>query len=328
MNKINLSLILLLFAFSTACYETSDELDNKKSPERKTSTPIVNSTVNNSVTNNSVVNNSSVNNDNSNNSSNQTSPTPTTNEVKSGGFNGNLPSGFVQPTDDVGKRILREYGAVFLSRGGTTPPKTVIFRDESEVSSFQSGVSKSSESIGGFTLELQSAAMTGLKNAVAEAKQSNLTISPRGADSAKRTYNETVKLWKSRVEPGLKHWVSKGKLQQSEASRINGLSTYEQVSEILKLEAKGMYFSTGLDKSIVYSVAPPGTSQHISMLAFDCKEFGNAKVREILAKHGWFQTVVSDEPHFTFLGVKESELPSLGLKKQTNAGKPFWVPEI
>lgn len=328
MKKLNLALIFLVLSISTACYETSDDLENKKSPERKTSTPIVNSTVNNSITNNSVVNNSSVSNDNSNNSSNQTSQTPTTNEVKSGGFNGNLPSGFVQPTDDVGKRILREYGAVFLSRGGTTPPKTVIFRDESEVSSFQSGVSKSSESIGGFTLELQSAAMTGLKNAIAEAKQSNLTISPRGEDSAKRTYAQTVDIWKKRVDPGLAHWVKKGKLTQSESTRIKSLPIYEQISEILKLEEKGIYFAASLDKSIMFSGAPPGTSQHLAMLAFDCKEFGNAKVREILAKHGWFQTVVSDEPHFTFLGVKESELPSLGLKKQTNAGKPFWVPDI
>lgn len=328
MKKLNLALILIFVTIGTACYETSDELANKKSPERKTSTPIANSTVNNSITNNSIVNNSSVSNDSSNNSSNQTSQTSTTNEIKSGGFNGNLPSGFVPPTDDVGKRILREYGAVFVSRGGTTPPKTVIFRDESEVSSFQTGLSKSSESIGGFTLELQSAAMSGLKNAIAEAKQSNLTISPRGADSAKRNYADTIKIWKDRVDPGLKHWVTKGKVSQSESTRIKSLPIYDQVVEILRLEAKGIYFATSLDKPIMYSGAPPGTSQHLSLLAIDCKEFGNAKVREILAKHGWFQTVVSDEPHFTFLGVKESELPSLGLKKQTNGGKPFWVPDI
>jgi len=41
-----------------------------------------------------------------------------------------------------------------------------------------------------------------------------------------------------------------------------------------------------LDKSIIYSVAPPGASQHLSMLALDVKEFQNAKVRETLARHG------------------------------------------
>jgi hypothetical protein len=64
------------------------------------------------------------------------------------------------------------------------------------------------------------------------------------------------------------------------------------------------------------------------MLAFDVKEHDNAKVRSILGEHGWFQTVSSDMPHFTFLGVKEEELPSLGLKKTTNGGRTFWVPEL
>ncbi len=326
MNKLKLSLIFL-FGLTSACYEGTDGNENKSTPVRKTSTPVVNSTANNSVVNNS--NNSIVSDTSSPTPKNQTT-TQNTNqsEIKSGGFSGNLPAGFVQPMDDVGKKILREYGAVFVARGGVTPPKTVIFRDESEVSTFQSSLSEASESIGGFTLKLQSAAMTGLKNAIAEAKQSNLTISPRGEDSAKRTYQQTVDIWKKRVEPGLAHWVKKGKVSQSEATRIKSLSIYDQITEILKLEEKGIYFATSLDKSIMFSGAPPGTSQHLAMLAFDCKEFGNAKVREILAKHGWFQTVVSDEPHFTFLGVKESELPSLGLKKQMNGGKPFWVPDI
>lgn len=64
------------------------------------------------------------------------------------------------------------------------------------------------------------------------------------------------------------------------------------------------------------------------MLALDVKEFENAKVRVILAKHGWFQTVVSDLPHFTYLGVKESELASLGLKEVNNGGRTFWIPEF
>ena len=64
------------------------------------------------------------------------------------------------------------------------------------------------------------------------------------------------------------------------------------------------------------------------MLAFDVKEYENAKVRAILAKHGWYQTVVSDLPHFTFLGAAESELKELGLKRVKNGGRVFWVPDI
>ena len=97
---------------------------------------------------------------------------------------------------------------------------------------------------------------------------------------------------------------------------------------ILGLERDGIFFAKDLSKSIIYSVAPPGTSQHLSMLALDVKEYEDARVRAILAKHGWYQTVVSDLPHFTFLGVAEKDLPKLGLKMVTNADRSFWIPDI
>lgn len=243
-------------------------------------------------------------------------------------FEKNLPKDFEMPTDEVGKKMLKEYGAVFVARGGAIPPKTVIFKNEAEVSAFQSSVSKSSERIGSFDLELQTEAINALKNAISEAEKANLSITSRGADSAKRSYSETVDLWASRVTPGLAHWVSKGKLQKAEADRIRSLSPFEQVPEIFELEAQGMFFSKDLSKSIIYSVAPPGTSQHLSMLALDVNEHDNAKIRKILANHGWFQTVQSDLPHFTYLGVKEEELTQLGLKKITDAGRTFWLPDL
>jgi hypothetical protein len=51
-------------------------------------------------------------------------------------------------------------------------------------------------------------------------------------------------------------------------------------------------------------------------------------VREILAKHGWFQTVLSDLPHFTFLGLKEKDLPKNGLKSVVVDGQTFWIPNV
>ena len=224
------------------------------------------------------------------------------------GFLENLPKGFEQPADDAGRLLLKEYGAVFLARNGATPPKKVVFKDESDVSGFQSSLKRSSEKIGGYNVELQTAAMTALKEAQTEAKLSNLSISPRGADSARRGYTQTVSLWASRVNPGFAYWVGKGRVTQSEANRIKSLSPYQQVPEILRLEQDNIFFAKDLSKSIIYSVAPPGTSQHLSMLALDVEQFENAKVRSILANHGWFQTVVSDLPHFTFLGVSENEL--------------------
>jgi hypothetical protein len=251
----------------------------------------------------------------------------TTNQTKSGGFQGNLPGGFQMPSDSVGQKMLKEYGAMFVAKG-VTPPGKVVFANDGEVSTFQSGVQKSSENIGGVTIELQTAAMNALKEAIAEAKGRNLSITPRNADSAKRSYQQTVDNWKSRVDPGLTYWVGKGKISQADAERIRGLSAVDQIPEIFKLEDQGIFFAQGNQKTIIYSVAPPGTSQHISMLALDIAQFDNAKVREVLANHGWFQTVPSDLPHFTYLGVKEGDLPGLGLKKVTESGRPFWVPNI
>ena len=244
------------------------------------------------------------------------------------GFTANLPDDFRQPTDDAGRLLLKEYGAVFVARGGVTPPKTVVFKDQSEVSSFQSSLKTSTESIGGFSLELQSAAMDGLRKAIADAKAAGLTISPRDKDSAKRSYDETIELWNSRVDPALKHWVGKGRMTQAQADKLKSLTPYEQVPEVLKLEQQGIYFAKDLSKSIISSVAPPGTSQHLAMLAMDVKEHEDSKIREILAKNGWYQTVVSDLPHFTYLGVSESELSKLGLKKTIDAGRTFWLPEV
>lgn len=243
------------------------------------------------------------------------------------GFAANLPDGFKAPTDDAGRLLLKEYGAVFMARGGVTPPKTVVFKDQAEVTAFQNSLKTSSETIGGFNVELQAAAMDGLRKAIADAKAAGLSINPRDKDSAKRSYDETIDLWNSRVDPALKHWVGKGKMTQAQADKLKSLSPYEQVPEVLKLEQQGIYFAKDLSKSIIYSVAPPGTSQHLSMLAMDVKEHEDPKVRDILAKNGWYQTVISDLPHFTYLGVPDSELSKLGLKKTSDNGRTFWIPE-
>ena len=249
-------------------------------------------------------------------------------DAKKLGYEANLPTGFVPPADEVGRKLLKEYGAVFVARGGAIPPTTVIFKDEAAVSAFQNSLTISSKSIGGINIELQSAAMDALEKAVAEAQSSGKTITPRGSDAARRNYTGTVELWKSRVDPGLTHWTGKGRITASDAARIRGLSPFEQVPEILKLESQGIFFAKDLSKSIIYSVAPPGTSQHLSMLALDVTEHDQTDVRTILAKHGWYQTVVSDLPHFTFLGVKENELEGLGLIKQVSGGREYWLPSL
>ncbi len=243
------------------------------------------------------------------------------------GFISNLLPGFVMPTDGTGRRLLREYGAMFVARGVTVPTK-IVFEGEEEVSAFQSMLQTATEKIGEFSMELQAAAMADLRNAISEASSAGLSITPRDADSARRGYDETVSLWESRVGPALKYWVENGRMTQSDGDRIRAMSPFEQVPEVLRLEEQGIYFAKDLSKSIIYSVAPPGTSQHLSMLAFDVREHENPHVRELLARHKWYQTVVSDLPHFTYLGVQENELPRLGLKTFTSEERNFWLPDI
>ena len=307
------------FGILAACW--SDQTTNRV---RTTSSPTSSPTTSSSSAPTTSVNQSQNNNSGDSNNKVTNSPTPPS---KSGGFQGNVPSNFQIPTDEVGKIILKDYGAMFVAKG-VTPPSVVVFKNDGEVSSFQSGVQKSSEKIGKYTIELQAAAMNALKEAIAEAKGKNLSINPNSDEAAKRSYQKVLELWASRVNPGLIYWVGKGKIKQSDVQRIKALSPVEQITEIFKLEAQGIYFSQDRTKSIKFSVAPAGTSQHLSMLALDVAENGNAAVREVLARHGWFQTVVSDLPHFTYLGAQESELSNLGLKKVSDGGRTYWIPNI
>lgn len=230
--------------------------------------------------------------------------------------------------DPVEQRLISEYGAVFTARGGASPPARIIFRDDAEVDAFQSGLAKSTENLGGTEITLQTPAMGALLRAVMATGEIDLSITPRGNEAAARSYSETVTLWVSRVEPALDHWAGQGSLERAEADRILSLAPFDQVWEVLKLEESGLWFSKDLSKTILHSVAPPGASQHLSLLALDVAEFDDPRVREILARHGWFQTIASDLPHFTFLGLKEEELPLAGLRREESNGRIFWVPDL
>jgi hypothetical protein len=167
-----------------------------------------------------------------------------------------------------------------------------------------------------------------LVKACEEASKAHVGISPRARDGAQRSYEETLELWRRHVNPGLQHWVAKGSLSAAEAERIRKLPARRQVQEILDLEQRGLYFGKNPSKSILSRVAPPGASQHLSLLAFDVKEDNNPVVRSILEHHGWYQTVRFDLAHFTYLGVEEHLLPSLGLKMLRSGGRVFWVPDF
>lgn len=242
---------------------------------------------------------------------------------------GTTPASVCDTNDPVSRRVLEDYGAMFMASDAVKPPPVCVFKTEDEVASFQKMAGFRSEKIGGSTIELQPAAMLALLDARQEAIKDGLNITPRGgAEAARRGYEDTRRLWDTRFLPALAHWQKMGRLTKDEAARLRGLPLYKQVGEVLELEKRGIFFSKDLSKSILYSIAAPGTSQHIAMLALDVSQFAQSSVRRILARHGWFQTVKSDLPHFTYLGVSEESLPSLGLRAVMSGEQKFWIPNV
>jgi len=232
-------------------------------------------------------------------------------------------------SDAVARRVLEDYGAIFVADKKVIPPPVCVFTSDQEVAEFQERAGYTTEAFGFDDVELQPEAMKQLLKAREEAQKEYLDITPRdGAEAGRRSYEDSLQLWNTRFQPALTYWLSQGRLTEDQVTRLKSLPLRNQIAEVLELEKGGIYFSKDLSKSILYSIAAPGTSQHIAMLAFDVNEFDNLRVREILAKHGWFQTVLSDLPHFTFLGLKEKDLPKHGLKQVEVDGQVFWIPNV
>jgi hypothetical protein len=209
------------------------------------------------------------------------------------------------------------------------PPPVCIFTTEAQVEKFHNEAGFKTEYMSYDDVELQPEAMKHLLKAREEAQKEGLDITPRdGAEAGRRNYEDSVRLWNSRFEPALDYWRGQGRLTPEQVERLKSLPLSQQIAEVLELEKTGIYFSKDLSKSILYSIAAPGTSQHIAMLAFDVNEFENPRIREIMGKHGWFQTVLSDLPHFTFLGLKEKDLPKHGLRSVEVNGQVFWIPNV
>ena len=243
-------------------------------------------------------------------------------------FEQNLPAPLDLSNADqiVESRILHDYGALFVAKNVVTPTK-IVFADAAECAAWQANVPTEKAVFGAVEIELQRAAMQNLSAARDELRTKNLTLTARGTWAGKRDYRDTEKIWATRITPGLNYWTARGKLTPTEAARIRQLAPAEQTAEILRLEARGMFFSKDFARPVLSSATAPGCSQHLSMLAIDLNENGNAAIRQVLARHGWFQTVIDDLPHFTFLGADEKDLPALGLKRTAQNGRIYWTPD-
>jgi hypothetical protein len=236
---------------------------------------------------------------------------------------------FCDTSDPVERRVLEDYGAMFLADSHVLPPPVCMFTSEADVEDFQERARPTAATIGGARIELQPAALEALVAAREEARAMSLDITPRGGEeAARRSYDDTLHLWNTRFLPALSYWNKKGRLSKEQVEHLRALPLRDQVREVLELEKTGIYFSKDLSKSILYSIAAPGTSQHIAMLALDVDQFADERVRRILARHGWFQTVKSDLPHFTYLGLEEKELPKRGLRAVVVGKQLFWIPNV
>ena len=231
--------------------------------------------------------------------------------------------------DRIAKRVLADYGAMFVATPDVTIPPTCYFQHAGEVAAFQSKLQAKSLTLGATEIQLQTAAMDALERALNEAASRGLRISPLdGRIAARRSFYDTIDLWNSRFYRGLEYWRSRGDITQADADAATKAPMREQVERVMDWEDRGLFFSTDLTRSIFYSIAPPGTSQHLSMLALDVVEHGDPEVRSILNRHGWFQTIRTDRPHFTYLGMPERELPSRGLRNVVYNGYFYWIPAL
>lgn len=238
-----------------------------------------------------------------------------------------LPSVCAIERDELALRVFREYGAMFVAKSDVRLPTLCIFRTPADVDAFQRSLETKKHTFGAVEIELQEEAMESLIEAKEEAARLRLKITPLdGAIAGRRDYADTVRIWNSRFYRALNYWQRRSRISLLEATDARLATVAEQIKLVVEWESKRIFFSTDFSKSIFLSVAPPGTSQHLSLLAFDVVEAGNPAVRRILNKHGWFQTIRTDQPHFTYLGVDESDLPQRGLKNVIHQGNSYWIP--
>jgi hypothetical protein len=239
------------------------------------------------------------------------------------------PESVCNPTNPAELRILAEYGAIFVATETVAVPPSCRFADEAAVTQFQARAQAKSATLNRTIVTLQPAALEAFLAAGAEAKRAGLTLSLHGgATASRRSLADTEEVWNRYLEEALRNWQKKGKLSRDDVTRLRALPRLEQADAVLQLEAKGLYFGLAQHKSILSSAAIPGASQHLSLLALDISEYASPEIRQILARHGWYQTVLDDFPHFTWLGVPEEKLPGLGLHPVTSSRQTFWLPEV
>src|SRR5436853_6886290 len=91
------------------------------------------------------------------------------------------------PDDHVARRVLHDYGAMFIAGEKVAPPPACVFSNEEQVSRFQKAARCAAATIDDSVIEVQPAAMAALLSARKAPLSERLNITPRdGAAAARR----------------------------------------------------------------------------------------------------------------------------------------------
>lgn len=233
------------------------------------------------------------------------------------------------PTSALEERLLREYGApIAAADSQLRRPAAVVHFDATDVTREQQGLGLDSAVIGTDTITLQAPALRALRSAMDRARRVRLRLTLVGDRSASlRHYLDTELFWNVRVERRLARLVEAGRMTAERADTVRTLPVRDQMERVLALEGDGYCFGGSGEKTILHSVAAPGSSQHLFGYAVDVAEHDNARVRQLLAAAGFRQTVLDDQPHFTYLGTRtDAQLRRAGLVPVRHGGRVYWVP--
>ena len=190
-------------------------------------------------------------------------------------------------SDGVARRILEEYGAIFIATRKVKTPPVCVFTSEEQVTKFQDEADYVTETVSYADIELQPEAMKALLKARDEALKEGLDITPRdGAEAARRSYEDSMHLWDTRFLPALDHWLAQGRLTEAQVARLKSLPLRSQVAEVLELEKSGVYFSKDfrsrssirLPRPALRSTLPCSLSTSASLTIRACAKFWRSTV--------------------------------------------------
>jgi len=175
------------------------------------------------------------------------------------------------------------------------------FNTARELQSFQQKAGIATERIDGILVQLQPAAMKAFLAARMDAKRSGLDLSPFGSRASRQGFDEMVEIWQPNLDRGFNHWIAQRRLTAQQAKVIRSLPFSKQMTAVAALEKKGLYFGNRFQESILDWAQ--GKKEHQLMLALDVAQYNHPRIRRILARYGWVQTIRGDKSHFVYLGA-------------------------